>query len=440
MATCPAATGFGDAVRSALDVGHGLDVAPDWVWLLHDDCVPDADALEQLLAEVARDESVAVAGPKLRATQADRNLLLEVGVTIARSGRRETMLERREQDQGQHDGVHRVLAVSTAGMLVRRDVWDELGGLDPALPLLRDDVDLGWRANLAGHRVVCVTAAVVHHAEAATRRRRPVARRRPPAAPAGPPARAVRPAREPAAAAPARRAGVPDRRPRCCACWATWPRKLPRHAADELAALVAVLGRPDRLLRARLRRRRTRKVPARTAVRLLAPRSAGTRHLMETVALVAGSSSGESGAGRHRGSPARGTPAPSTGPTSEEDENLPSWSTSLLRRLLLRPSVGLVLALALLALLADRGLLGDGRLMGGALLPAPGSPADLWRGYVSAWHPVGVGSDAVAPPYLAVLAALASVLGGAERAVDLLLLAAVPLAGAQRLPGRTPGR
>src|SRR5688500_13945343 len=34
VATCPASTGFGDAVRSALDVGHGLDVAPDWVWLL----------------------------------------------------------------------------------------------------------------------------------------------------------------------------------------------------------------------------------------------------------------------------------------------------------------------------------------------------------------------------------------------------------------------
>ena len=59
-------------------------------------------------------------------------------------------------------------------MLVRRDVWDELGGLDPALPLLRDDVDLGWRANLAGHRVAVVTDAVVHHVEAGTRGSRPL--------------------------------------------------------------------------------------------------------------------------------------------------------------------------------------------------------------------------------------------------------------------------
>ena len=176
-------------------------------------------------------------------------LLLEVGVTIARSGRRETMLERRERDQGQHDGVRRVLAVGTAGMLVRRDVWDELGGFDPRLPLLRDDVDLGWRANLAGHRVVCVTDAVVGHAEAASPAPPAGARRPAPAAPAGPPARAVRPARQPPAAAPAGRAGLRSRWARCCASLGYLVGKLPRHAADELAALLAVVGRPDRLVR-----------------------------------------------------------------------------------------------------------------------------------------------------------------------------------------------
>jgi hypothetical protein len=147
-------------------------------------------------------------------------------------------------------------------------------------------------------------------------------------------------------------------------------------------------------------------------------------------ALLAGTSTGDVAGGRHRGRPARGSAAPATGPTSEEAEDLPSWGTSLLRRLVLRPSVGLVVALALVTLLAARGLLGQGRLMGGALLPAPDTAGDLWASYITAWHPVGIGSDTVAPPYLAVLAALASVLGSPERAVDLLLLGAVPLAAA----------
>ncbi len=425
---CPPSTGFGAAVRAALDVGSG---SPDWIWLLHDDCVPEPGALAALLQAADRDESAGVLGPKVRALGADPTVLLEVGVTIARSGRRETLLERRERDQGQHDGTRQVLAVGTAGLLVRRDVWDELGGLDPRLPLLRDDVDLGWRATLAGHRVLCVTDAVVLHAEAASRRRRAVH--------------------------VGHRLHRLDRQHATYVLLANLPLlrlpvallsltlgsllrslgylagKLPRHAADELGGLLAVLLRPGRLVGARRRRRRTRRVSSRTALPLLAPRSAGLRHLMETAALVAGTSTGDVAGGRHRGrrrSGASGTAAPATGPTSEEDEDLPSWGTSLLRRLVLRPSVGVVVAAVLVTLLAARGLLGDGRLMGGALLPAPDTATDLWRSYVTAWHPVGIGSDAIAPPYLAVLAALATVLGSPERAVDLVLLGAVPLAAA----------
>src|SRR3954447_25545893 len=155
----PARIGYGAAVQAALGRAGRQGDGSTHLWLLHDDCAPAPEALEQLLAETARDPQVAVAGPKVLGL-GDRRLLLEAGVTISRSGRRETGLERREQDQGQHDGTRAVLAVGTAGMLVRRDAWDALDGLDPLLPLFRDDVDLGWRANLAGHRVVVVTDAV----------------------------------------------------------------------------------------------------------------------------------------------------------------------------------------------------------------------------------------------------------------------------------------
>ena len=120
-----------------------------------------------------RPADIAVVGPKLLGWY-DRRQLLEAGVTIAHSGRRWTGVERREQDQGQHDQVRPVLSVSTAGMLIRRDVFEELGGFDRRLPLMRDDVDLCWRAHAAGHRVLVAPEAVVRHAEAASRERRPV--------------------------------------------------------------------------------------------------------------------------------------------------------------------------------------------------------------------------------------------------------------------------
>src|SRR5690606_18135911 len=77
-------------------------------------------------------------------------------------------------DQGQHDQVRPVLAVSTAGMLIRRDVFEQLGGFDTRLPLMRDDVDLCWRAQAAGHTVLVAPGAVLHHAEAASRERRSI--------------------------------------------------------------------------------------------------------------------------------------------------------------------------------------------------------------------------------------------------------------------------
>jgi len=440
VVAAPLGTGFGAAVArgiAATDERHDEAYAEDnpvaqdnsddpaepvqWLWLLHDDAEPEPDALERLLGLVDSSPTVAVAGPKIRGW-ANRRVLLEVGVTIARSGRRETGLERREQDQGQQDGVHDVLAVSTAGMLVRRDVWETLRGLDPVLALYRDDVDFGWRANSAGHRVVCVTDAVVHHAAAASHSRRRLD------------------------AFSQRRLRV-DRQHANYVLLANLPLyllpwtllrltlgtlvratgllvgKLPANALGEVLALAAVLARPDRLVRARWVRRRTRTVPFRVVRRLLASPASGLRHGLEAVTAVVGVGAAASyAAGRHR--------AVESGPGSEDAEDLPSWGGQLARRVLTQPPVLLLLVLGLVTAVAARELFGAGRLMGGALLPAPDSAGDLWRTYTEGWHPVGLGSDRTAPPYLALVAALGTLLlGSASAAVSLLLVGAVPLAG-----------
>ena len=92
----------------------------EWIWILHDDSTPAPDALEHLLAAAAEHPEADLLGPKLREWPSLRRLL-EVGVTISGTGRRETGLERGEYDQGQHDDVRRVLAVNSAGLLVRRE-------------------------------------------------------------------------------------------------------------------------------------------------------------------------------------------------------------------------------------------------------------------------------------------------------------------------------
>ena len=110
-------TGYGAAIARALQHPaarrSGEAGSTEWIWLLHDDCEPAPDALEQLLAGAGRSRLAAVLGPKLR-DLSDRRVVREAGITTDRAGRRLTGVEPGEIDQGQHDGSRGVLAVSSA--------------------------------------------------------------------------------------------------------------------------------------------------------------------------------------------------------------------------------------------------------------------------------------------------------------------------------------
>jgi GT2 family glycosyltransferase len=424
VVSLPASTGFGAAVQAGLSTAD--DRAPtrttwheqvEWVWLLHDDCAPAPDALRRLLEYAVRRPDVGVIGPKVRSWR-DNRQLLEVGLSMTGGGRRQTGLEKREYDQGQHDATRDVLAVGSAGMLVRRDVWDELGGFDPRLPIFRDDIDFGWRANLAGHPVVVHPEAIVQHAEAAAHGHRRLGATRD-------------------------RAHLVDRRNALYVLLANAPAshvplvylrillgglsravgflfgKQPALAGEELLAVLGVLARPDRVFRARRRRAKTRTVGQSALRRFFPSATQQLRNAGETVlALVTGTGSGYDLPDRRRAASG-----------SEDDDDEPVDNESVVLRALTRPVVLMLAGLVILALIAARELIGAGRLTGGALLPAPDNPPDLWTTYTESWHGVGLGSPTATPPYIAALAALGTLLRSPSVAVDMLLIGSVPLAG-----------
>ncbi|MFF7240308.1 glycosyltransferase [Streptomyces collinus] len=428
-------SGWDPVTRSWRDDAYDLPELPhgepvQWLWLLHDDCAPEPDALAQLLRvvdnelELGRDD-VAVVGPKLRGWY-DRRQLLEVGVSVADSGRRWTGLDRREQDQGQHDHVRTVLSVSTAGMLVRRDVFEQLGGFDRRLPLMRDDLDLCWRATAAGHRVLVAPDAVVRHAEAASRERRTVdcvGRT------AASPHKVDKAGAVYSLLVNTRAAALP---------WVlfrlvlgTFVRtlaylvgKVPGQAVDEIRGLLGTLLRPERILAGR-RRRGPAQIDKGELRGLFPPPGATIRATVEQFAgnFSNSSDTDTTSAGRHGG-------AVESGPGGDDADFLEIEQFARLKRIARRPGPVLFLVLLLVSLVACRALLGGGALSGGALLPAPAGAGDLWSRYLDAWHPVGAGGTPAAPPYLAVVASLASLLFGSTGiAITALLIGSVPLAG-----------
>jgi GT2 family glycosyltransferase/glycosyltransferase involved in cell wall biosynthesis len=56
-----------------------------------------------------------------------------------------------------------VLFGTGSAMFVRRDVWDAVGGFDERYFMFFEDVDLGWRINLAGWRYVYEPASLAFH-------------------------------------------------------------------------------------------------------------------------------------------------------------------------------------------------------------------------------------------------------------------------------------
>ncbi|WP_341927986.1 glycosyltransferase family 2 protein [Nocardioides psychrotolerans] len=419
----PGSTHFPAALDLGLEQLAAAGAPPEWVWVLHDDANPAPSALATLLAAAEQHPEADVLGPTLREWPSLKRLL-EVGVTISGTGRRETGLERGEYDQGQHDDVRRVLAVNTAGMLVRRTVLEELGGLDDQLPIFGNDLDFGWRAAAAGHTTIVVPQAVVFHAEAAHRgiRRTPLT---------------------------GRHTHYQERR---AALWTllvnSRTRALPiqvlrlglgtllrmvgfllvrsvGEALDELAALVSVYSSPRRVLTARRERRQRHGEGAADVSDLLAPPWLPYRHGLDFVSDLAAAATHQAAdvAERRRAAALERDPSSMVTRRPTLDDEDAFEDTGVVARFLTNPIAVLLALFVVAALVGAREAFGS--VVGGGLSPVPESVSDWWGLHLESWHALGQGSAVPAPAYLLPLALLGSVLG-TTLTVSALLVLAVP--------------
>jgi GT2 family glycosyltransferase len=404
---------FGRAVMSALRDPRTAGM--DWLWLLHDDCAPEPEALERLLAEAESRPSASILGPKLVSwTNPDR--LSEIGFSIDRTGRAVSPIEDDEIDQGQHDQIRDVFFVNTAGMLVRRGALLNVGGFDERMPAFRDDLDLCWRTHLTGGRVLVVPQARVRHfAAAASRSRR---------------TRAV---------------GHPryliERHTTAAMLKATSLRKLPLALLLALvgalvrSASLALTGRPADALAVlwawgwnakelpvtivhRRRLQRQRKVDDSALAPLRAPGGQHLRSLLRgTLELVYGAEVGAHVAQRTD--------------ESGEEQDMPAGGTSLPRVVASHPVAFMVAGFALVMAISLRSVLFAPAIASISLGVWPANASELLREYAASFHQAQMGSTASAPPSLALLGGL-SVLtfGKALVAEKLLLWLALPLAAA----------
>jgi len=151
--------GFAAAANTVLET----DMDPAFVLLCHDDVALAPDVVRTLVTESLR-SNAGITGPKLVEWEQPEHLQ-HVGLVVDRFAVAADVVDPAELDQEQYDAVNDVFAVPSACILIRTGLFRTLGGFDPAMSRRGDDVDLCWRAQLAGARVLVVPDASVRHRE-----------------------------------------------------------------------------------------------------------------------------------------------------------------------------------------------------------------------------------------------------------------------------------
>ncbi|HLI72523.1 MAG TPA: glycosyltransferase family 2 protein [Acidimicrobiales bacterium] len=151
--------GFGPSLNEVLGMVEGAS----HLLLCHDDVAPDPDVVHVMVEESFRSNAGVVA-PKF-VDWYDPERLLHVGMGVDKGGAVVDRVQRGEIDHGQHDAVRDVFLAPGGCTLVRTDLFAELGGFDPDVFVMGEDLDLCWRAQILGARVVVAPQARVRHLE-----------------------------------------------------------------------------------------------------------------------------------------------------------------------------------------------------------------------------------------------------------------------------------
>ena len=156
----PGRPGYAAASNEVLGMVEGAA----FFLLCHDDVALDPDAVHKMVEESFR-SNAGVVSPKF-VNWDDPSVLLHVGMSCDKTGAVVDRIVEGEVDHGQHDAVRDVFVAPGGCILVRADLFAELKGFDGGIVAMGEDLDLSWRSQVAGSRVVVAPEAQVRHREA----------------------------------------------------------------------------------------------------------------------------------------------------------------------------------------------------------------------------------------------------------------------------------
>ncbi|MBQ7422905.1 MAG: glycosyltransferase family 2 protein [Prevotella sp.] len=155
--------GFAEGYNKALQ-----QIEAEYYLLLNSDVEVTHHWLTPLIEFMDAYEDVAACQPKLLAMH-DKDSFEYAGASggfLDRYGYpfcRGRIFDTVERDDGQYDNAEEVVWASGACLMIRRDDYWNIGGLDGRFFAHNEEIDLCWRLHQSGRRIFCIPDSEVYH-------------------------------------------------------------------------------------------------------------------------------------------------------------------------------------------------------------------------------------------------------------------------------------
>ena len=155
--------GFAGGYNKAL-----AQIKADCYVLLNSDVEVTPNWLEPLIAYMSEFENVAACQPKIL-SYTNRTHFEHAGAAggyIDRFGFpfcRGRVMSSTEEDKGQYDTTADIFWATGACLMIRADIYWQVGGLDEEFFAHMEEIDMCWRLKSRGYRISCIPKSQVYH-------------------------------------------------------------------------------------------------------------------------------------------------------------------------------------------------------------------------------------------------------------------------------------
>ena len=155
--------GFAEGYNQALQ-----KISADYYALLNSDVEVTPQWIEPIIQLMESDKKIAACQPKILSYK-EKEFFEYAGAaggwldTLGYPFSRGRIFDEHEKDLGQYNDNAEIFWATGAAMFLRASVFHEVNGFDNFFFAHMEEIDLCWRLQLAGYKIMCCPASVVYH-------------------------------------------------------------------------------------------------------------------------------------------------------------------------------------------------------------------------------------------------------------------------------------